>query len=251
MLLFDIHAHLDMFEENEIIAIVERASAAGVKAIINNSIDSNSMRRTLELQQQFGIIKAALGLYPSEAFKLSAKAIDSELEFIKSQKSRFVAIGEIGLDYQEAKDENEKVLEQQLFEKQVNLAIQLGKPVIVHSRKAETEVIDSLIRLGCRKVVLHAFHGSSSLARKAVDAGFFFSIPTNLKRSQQFQGLVKEVPSSRLLTETDSPFLAHEKGQKSEPAHVAITLTTIAAIKRITVEETANILFSNYQQLFI
>ncbi len=250
MLLVDVHAHLDMLKGDEIKAVLNRAAAAGVKAIISNSVDSASMKKSLELQQQFKTVRAALGLYPAEAAKLPAAAIDSCLGFIRSHKDKIVAIGEIGLDWQEAKGDDDKERQQQLFERQLELASSIDKPVIVHSRKAEKEVIETLVRCSSKQVVLHAFHGSSGLAKKAVDSGFYFSIPASIVRSSQFQGIVKAVPASRLLTETDAPFLAPVKGRSSEPSDVASTVKAIAEIKGLTAEEAANLIFGNYQRLF-
>ncbi len=250
MLLVDVHAHLDLFNEKDRENVIRRAEAAGVKVIINNSVDPKSIRKTLELHQQFKIVKAALGLYPTEASRLSAAAIDSELNFIRSQSAHFVAFGEIGLDYQEAKLEKDRQQQQVLFEKQLELANDLGKPVIVHSRQAEKGVVETLIRLGCKKVILHAFHGSLQLAEKAAESGFYITIPTNIPRSSHFQAFVKALPLSRLLTETDAPYLAIAKDGESEPSHITQTVKRIAAIKSLTEQETANIIFNNYQNLF-
>ena len=250
MLLADVHAHLDMIGDNERKAVVDRAVAAGVKVIITNSVDPKSIRKTLELQQTFKIVQAALGLYPTEAARLSAAAIEGELNFIRSCKDRVVALGEIGLDYQEAKGDRERQQQQQLFERQLELANQLGKPVIIHSRQAEKNVVETLTRFGCKRVVLHAFHGSLKLVQAAAEAGFYITIPTNLRRSSHFQAIVKQLPLSRLLTETDAPYLAAEKDGKSEPSHIAATVERIAAIKAMAPEEVANILYSNYQRLF-
>ena len=250
MLLVDVHAHLDLIEKEELAAVVERAAAAGVKVVINNSIDSSSMRKSLELQQQFPLVKAALGLYPTEAGKLSAAATEKELAFIRRSKNKVVAIGEIGLDYQEAKDEKERQLQKQLFVKQLELAKELDKPVIVHSRKAEKDVVETLVRCGCERVVLHAFHGSMNLVKTAAAAGFYITVPTNVQRSSHFQSIAKALPLSRLLTETDAPFLAAEKGRSSEPAHVAATVAKIAEIKGMTAEEAANVIYNNYMLLF-
>ncbi len=219
MLLVDVHAHLDIIEREELAAVVERAEAAGVKAVINNSVSPESSRKSLELQQRFRIVKAALGLYPTEAARLSAAAIEGELNFIRSCKDKIVAIGEIGLDYQEAKSDAERQKQLLLFESQLKLAKELGKPVIAHSRKAEKEVVETLIRSGCKAVVLHAFHGSLKLAKAAADTGFYVTIPTNIGRSSHFQAIVRQLPLSRLLTETDAPYLAAEKGgkERAEP----------------------------------
>lgn len=250
MLLADVHAHLDLVKPEELSAVIQRAVAAGVRVIISNSVDPKSIRKVLELQQQFKVVKAALGLYPTEAARLSAAAIEGELNFIRSCSSRIVALGEIGLDYQEAKGDRERLQQQRLFERQMELAKQLGKPVIVHSRQAEKGVVEALIRCGCKKVILHAFHGSLKLVQTAAEAGFYITIPTNIRRSSHFQAIVKQVPLSQLLTETDTPYLAAEKDGKSEPSHIAATVQRIAAIKGITAEEAANILYSNYQRLF-
>lgn len=250
MLLVDVHAHLDLFKEEELAAIIGRAVAAGVKAIINNGIDPESNRKSLQLQQQFPIVRAALGIYPTEAAKLAAAEVESELDFIRGSKNKIVAIGEIGLDYQEAKDEKERQLQQRLFEQQLQLAKAIDKPVIVHSRKAERDVVGTLIRCGCKRVVLHAFHGNMKLVKAAADAGFFITIPTNVGRSSHFKAIVKELPLSRLLTETDAPYLAAERDGRSEPAHIAATVRQISKIKAMDEVEVANMLFSNYQRLF-
>ncbi|MBI2176369.1 TatD family hydrolase [Candidatus Woesearchaeota archaeon] len=250
MLLADVHAHLDLIGENERKAVVERAIAAGVKVIISNSVDPKSIRKALELQQQFGVVKAALGLYPTEAARLPAAAIEGELNFIRSCRARIVALGEIGLDYQEAKGDRERRQQQRLFELQLGLAKELGKPAIVHSRQAEKGVVETLMRLGCKRVVLHAFHGSMKLVKAAAEAGFYVTIPTNIRRSSHFQAIARELPLSKLLTETDAPYLAAEKDGKSEPSHIAATVARIAAIKGMDAEEVANILYGNYQRLF-
>ena len=250
MLLVDVHAHLDLFAENERRQVIDRAAAAGVKIMINNSVDPKSIRKTLELHQQFRIVKAALGLYPTESARLSPAAVESELNFIRSCKDHIVALGEIGLDYQEAKEARDRQRQQQLFEKQLEIAKSLGKPVIVHSRQAEKDVVETLIRFGCKRVILHAFHGSLKLVQRAAAVGFYITIPTNLRRSSHFQAIARELPLSRLLTETDAPYLASEKDGRSEPADIAATVARIAEIKAVTAEEAANVIFSNYQNLF-
>jgi TatD DNase family protein len=155
--LVDVHAHLDFPEiEKELDAIIERARAAGVRAIITNSVAPESMRRTLDISKKYDIVKAALGLYPPDALekesgkknKISAK----ELDFIEKNKDSIIAIGECGLDYYNGRDKETQI---DLFKKQIELAKKLDKPVIVHSRKAEEDVIRILEESGHKKVVLH------------------------------------------------------------------------------------------------
>ena len=137
-----------------------------------------------------------------------------------------------------------------MFESQLELARKLDKPVIVHSRKAEKEVVETLISSGCKKVVLHAFHGSMELVKKAIDNGFYFSVPSNILRSEHFQKLVAVTEIKNLLTETDTPYLGPFEDKKSEPAYVEMTVKKIAEIKQISSGEVARQLYQNYRRLF-
>jgi len=247
MNLVDVHAHLDILSEKEIKAVIDRAEEKGVQVIINNGVNPGSNNKSLRLQEKYEIVKAALGLYPEDAVKMSYASINDELSFFENNKDKLVAIGEIGLDFEKIKD---KKKQQDVFESQLELARKLDKPVIVHSRKAEKEVVETLISSGCKKVVLHAFHGNMNLAKQATDNGFHFSIPSNILRSEHFQKLVAMTETENLLTETDTPFLGPFEDKKSEPAYVAITVKKIAEIKQMTVEEVARQIYQNHNKLF-
>ncbi len=247
MNLVDVHAHLWIIGEAERKLAVARAEEKGVKAIINNSVDAASNRKSLQLQEEFEIVKAALGLYPVDALKMSDSEIDAELKFMEKNSGSFVAVGEIGLDYQETEDRKRQ---HDIFEKQLKLANKLGKPAIVHSRKAEKEVVDTLIGCGSRKVILHAFHGSVKLVKVGVDSGFSFSIPSNIVRSSHFQKIAEIVPLQSLFTETDAPFLSPFKDGRSEPAYVEMSVRKIAEIKKDSAEDVAGQLYANYLEMF-
>ncbi|MFH1181367.1 MAG: TatD family hydrolase [Candidatus Woesearchaeota archaeon] len=242
MMLVDVHCHLELFGP-EAESVVKMAMGAGVKAIITAGISPESNRKALGFARQFPVVKAALGIYPIN--ELSGAAIEEELKFIEANKKLISAVGEIGLDGKEGKSE----LQKPLFEKLLSLAQRIGKPAIVHSRQAESDVLEIISKHKCN-VVLHAFHGSISLVKKAVEMGCYFSIPANVVRSDHFQRLVKEVPLSQLLTETDAPFLAPERENRSEPSMVALSVVKIAELKGLSADDAANIIFSNYQRLF-
>ena len=123
----DVHAHLDLVKD--VNSVVERARKKGIVTIITNGGDVQSNRNALQLQQQYDIVQAALGIYPITAKNMTHSKIHEELEFIKNHSKEIVALGEIGLDYQY---NNSK--QQDVFEKQLKLAKKLRKPVIVHSR---------------------------------------------------------------------------------------------------------------------
>lgn len=241
MSLIDIHAHLDLFGK-KLDKVISRAKKAGVKRIITSGLNPKTNRKALLLSEKYTLVKPALGIYPQDSTKLTKSQIKSELEFIENQAEKVVAIGEIGLDKTYQNFDTQK----KVFSQQLELAAKLDKPVIVHSRKAEKQVIKSLDSANQKKVVLHCFCGKLKLVKKARDFGFFFSVPANITRSQQFQLLVKTVPLDQLLTETDSPYLSPFKNKTNEPAFVKESVKKIAEIKNKTLPETCEKLINNY-----
>lgn len=253
MLLVDVHAHLDYYPKEEVEGVIDRAKAAGVKAIITNSVDLVSMGKTLEFAKNYDFVKPALGLYPPDALSREKGAatnfdVDDAIEFIEKNVKKIIAIGECGLDFKNVTD---KDLQIKVFKKQLDIAIKYDKPIIVHSRKAEQEVFDIIKDSGYKKIVLHCFSGRKSLIREAASLGFYFSVPTNVTRSGSMQELVKIVNINQLLTETDSPFLSPFPDKSNEPAFVVESVKKIAEIKGFTIEDTANNIWLNYQRLFL
>lgn len=238
----DVHTHLtDKAFDTDRKEVIERS---GCVALVNNGYTIRDNRETLALAKKFPLVKVALGLHPSETAVLSQKDIDAEIVWISAQKP--VAIGEIGLDF--TYEEHEKQIVS--FKKLITLAMKKDLPMIIHSRKAEKEVLDVLEEMQAKKVILHCFTGKLKLAERAEKLGYTFSIPPIVNHSQQFQDLVKTVSLTRLLTETDAPFLSPKKGERNEPAYVAITVKKIAEIKGMDVKEVERSLFMNYQRLF-
>ena len=249
MLLVDVHAHLDHCKfKQDLDMVIERARKNNVKSIINNGINPEKNKITLELAKKYDIVKAALGLYPTDAIKMKEEEIDKELEFIKKNKNKIVAIGEIGLDYHWDLKQHDK--QKEIFEKIINLAEKIKKPLIIHSRKAEEDTINLLESSNVKKTVLHCFNGNFSLVKKADDLGYYFSIPTNVTRSEQFQKIVNLININKILTETDSPYLSPFPGQRNEPCNIVYSIKKIAEIKNMNVEEVANNIFMNYKNLF-
>lgn len=248
MILADVHCHLDFFEEGHD-EIIIRARNAGVKAAINNGVNPEKNRKTIELAQKYDIVKAALGIYPTDAEKMTDSEIEEELLFIEKQKDRIIALGEIGLD-NVAKDPMKLSRQKEILKKFFTLSWKLRKPMILHSRKAEPEIVDMLEEHRIKSCVLHCFNGNFKLIRRAADAGCYFSIPANIVRMEHFQKMAKELPLSKILTETDAPFLSPFREKKNEPAFIIETIRMIAKIKGLTEEETANNIWMNFQRVF-
>jgi TatD DNase family protein len=257
----DIHAHLDpgFFSDDEVEAVVKRAADAGVGVIVANGTYKTTNRHALKLAKKYPLVKVALGIYPYEALLDDVDAgyypkedivfdIDQELQFIREHADQIVALGEVGLDL---KTKRSGKIQFEVFEKIVKLAIELDKPLIVHSRKAEVEVIDTLERLGARKVVMHCFSGKKKLWSRIKENGWYCSISTNCVRSQQFQELIDYLPLTQLFCETDSPFLSPFKEKQNEPAYVVESYKVIAHVKKLELQEVENAIWQNWNRLFM
>jgi len=255
-MLVDIHAHLeDSSFDNDLDEVIERAKKANVRCIINSGTNQKRNERSLELSKRYDIVRASLGLYPTEVIKNSEEELQKQIEFIEKNKNKIVAIGEIGLDYYEIKNSKSinKIKDQQkkLFEKLISLAEKTNLPVIIHSRKAEQDVLDILESSNLRRVIMHCFSGNMKLVKRIEENGYFASIPPIIAFSTHFQKVVETLPSTQLLTETDAPYLSPVKGERNEPSNIAYTIDSISQIKKVTKEEVEKIIFMNFQKLFL
>lgn len=259
-MIIDAHAHLDRFSEEELKGVIDRAKKANVSAIITQGINHENNLVVLDLAKKFSIVKPALGLYPLNALNVEVIKgyddydrntkfdVDSTLEFIKKNKSKILAIGEIGLDFKFSQDKENQIKN---FNKIIELSEKIKRPLIVHSRGAEKECIDLLEEFKAKKVVLHMFSGNKKLILRGEKLGFHFSVPCIINKSEHFQMLVKMVNINQLLTETDCPWLSPFSDKKNEPSFIKHTIEKIAEIKKFDKIEVENNIFMNYQNLFL
>jgi len=255
-MLLDIHAHLDHFAfKDDLDKVIERAKNV---LIVATGINPSSNRFALELSKKYENVKCALGIYPIEALQEEAKSgeypikieefdVDEEIEFIQKSKNNIVAVGEVGLDYSIVKDKNKE--QKDVFEKLIRLAEKLNKPIVVHSRKAEQDVIEMLETSKSKKIVLHCFCGNKKLVKRAQDNNWYFTIPTNIVRSQQMQFLAETTNINNIITETDCPYLSPFAKTRNEPAFIIEAVKKIAEIKKMDLIEVENVIFKNYMDL--
>lgn len=260
LMLVDVHAHLDhQLFKDDLALVLEQAMSQGLKAVIANGVNPESNNAVLSLAKKFPIIKPALGLYPidgigkapdADGFPHPGKAfnVDSAIDAIAKHKNDIVAIGEVGIDYKFDNDLHD--LQKQNFEKVIALSQKIKRPMIIHSRGAEADVISMLESAGVKKAVLHCFSGNKKLIKQAANLGLSFSIPANIVRSQHFQMLVGIVPISQLLTETDSPLLGPVIGERNVPQNVRFSIEHIARIKSLDAKEASMMVFKNFVGLF-
>ncbi len=242
----DVHAHVDMCEDSE--GVLKKAEEQDV-LVVSAGVDHKSNASLLNLAKSNDNLKLGLGIYPTEAEKLSDKEIEKEINFIKEHKEDIVAISEVGLDLHEAED-----LERQkkVLRKLVNLAKDLDKPIIVHSRKAEEETVEYLESLKYKKIIVHCFMGNMKLVRRIFENGWSLSIPSIVKYSEHFQNVVAITPLKNLFCETDSPLLSPYKTEKfdNEPVNVLESYKKIAEIKEISLDEVKAEIYKNFERVF-
>lgn len=263
----DVHAHLDKKTIEEIGVgqdysawlkqVLDNAVNGNVKAIVANGTCKKSNREVLALAKEYSIIKSALGFYPNEVEQTSSGDLDEELSFIKKNKENIVAIGEVGLDKKYSSElltsgkwESLYKKQKEGFEKIISLSEKTKKPLLIHTRKAEQDVVDLLESSSLKNPMMHCFCGKKKLVKKIADNGWNFSVPVSVVKTQQFQDMVDIVPLNQLLTETDTPFLGLEPGPTNEPKNVALSIIKLAEIKKITPEEMSDQIFLNYMRLF-
>ena len=265
MNLVDVHCHLthDLFK-NDLDAVLARAKKAGVKAILVSGVNPTANKEVLKLIQKDPIMKASLGVYPIDALGLAGDAtglplqttpinLEEEFVFFNKNRDQITAIGEIGMDFHWATKEETQHRQEDNFRKIIRFAISIKKPIVIHTRKAEKECLDVLeeeIKNKEIPVNLHCFSGNKKLVHRAVALGYHCSIPANILRSSQFEIMVGIIPISQLLTETDAPWLTPYAGQQNEPAFVLESVKKIAEVKKIPVEEAAEIIWQNYGRIF-
>jgi TatD DNase family protein len=246
--LVDTHAHIcDASFDVDRGAVLARAQEAGVGAIVAVVEDLNDARKNLDLAVRYPMLRPAAGLYPAHADPAATEAMVS---FIRANRDRLWAIGEVGLDFWIAKTDEAKALQQEIFSRFIRLSIELDLPVNVHSRSAGRHAVDILLANGARRVHLHAFDGKMSAARPAVEAGYFFSIPPSIARSRQKQKLVGHLPLACLLAETDSPVLGIRPRMRNEPAHLMTAVRAIAEIKKLPEKEVVRAVGENARNLY-
>jgi len=259
----DCHTHLtDPAFADDLPEVIARARAAGVRWMVTNGTDGPSNRAALALAETYPEILPALGIYPVDAVANEVLAggpelpwaqspcdVEAELAFIDAHAAEAVAIGECGLDGHWVAEHMGR--QREVFAALIDLALRHDRPLVVHSRRAEAEAVEMLLERGAGRVDLHCFSGRFKLARRACEAGFYCSIPANVRKNELFRKMARELPLDRLLTETDAPYLAPERGQRNEPAHVAATTAAIAELRGMESAEVEAALEANFHRLFV
>ncbi|MCB2179588.1 TatD family hydrolase [bacterium] len=258
----DTHCHLDFdrFDEDRV-EVIQRAAKQGLTRILVPAIDLESSRAGVALAEREAMVFAAVGVHPNYGKVWEEEAYSQLAELADHRK--VVAIGEIGLDYYW--DDTPKPLQRKIFERQLTLAAEKNLPVIIHNREAHEDVFAILLDwqqelvaknlpLAQKPGVLHSYSGNIIQAEKLLAAGFYLGItgPVTFKNAQDMQVVATEAPESRLLIETDSPYLTPHpyRGKRNEPAYVVYVAEKIATLRGCSPKDVGEFTSRNAKILF-
>lgn len=250
--LIDTHAHLNSRRfRKDLKQVLARARTAGVGMIINVGIDEYDSAEAVAQSEEFPQVWAAVGVHPHFAAAASPRFRQNLASLAKNR--RVLAIGETGLDFY--RDLSPRHLQEKIFREQLDLAAELNKPVIIHSREAHAQTLQILREMRLpRSGVAHCFSGSHKELTAFLELGFYISIagPVTYPRSHELRSLLKEIPADRLLLETDAPYLAPlpYRGKRNEPAFIKVTYERVALALETELEQLARQVQANATRLF-
>ena len=251
--IFDTHAHYDdeAFDEDRD-ALLAGLPKNGIARVVNVGASLASCGRTIEIMNRYDYIYGAIGVHPSETAELN----DEAFEWLRQQcqLEKCVAVGEIGLDYYW--DEPDRELQKEWFRRQLNLARELAKPVIIHSRDAAKDTVDLMTEEHAEEIggVIHCYSYTKETAEVFLKMGFYFGIGGVLtfKNAKKLKEAVAYIPLDRIVLETDCPYLAPEpnRGKRNSSLNIPYVVKALAEIKGVEEEAVRKAAWENAHKLY-
>jgi len=246
MIFTDSHCHLTMSNAE---ANLAAARSAGVRGFVVPGTKREDAPQAVAIAQQHDDVWAAVGFHPHDA-KDCDDAAFAEIERL-AQEPRVVAIGECGLDYHY--DYSPRDVQRAVFERHIELAKTLDKPIIVHNRQSTEDMVEILSRSGARGI-LHSYTESLDVAKQLVDLGYYISFSgiVTFKSAESLREAARGLPHDRVLIETDTPYLAPVpyRGRDNEPAYVVAVAELLAKLWDVSVERVAEQTTANFERVF-
>lgn len=250
---FDSHAHLDddkySDDREEVISLLE---SQGTSLVMNVASDMVTSHQSIELAEKYPFIYASVGVHPCSTGEMTEADIETLKELSKHEKVK--AIGEIGLDYYW--DNPDREIQKKWFRSQMQLAMELDMPFIIHDRDAHEDCINILKEFNIKKTggVMHCFSGSAEMARQIISMGMMIALggAITFKNAAKTVKVAQEIPLEHIIIETDSPYITPEpfRGKRNTPGYVKFVAQKIAEIKGIDVDAVAKITMSNTKRLY-
>ena len=245
---------MDAFDDDRS-EVIQRAKDNGIDYILNVGCDIESSLRSIELAERYDFIYGTAGIHPHDVKKIDYQTYDQLKQLLTHPK--IIALGEIGLDFYKNYSPQDQQVEH--FRKQVEIACELQKPIIIHCRDANDDTIAILSDYfpkdaSAHSGIFHCFSGNQELAERALEMGFYisFSGSVTFKKSDELRAVAKTIPADRLFIETDCPFLAPtpKRGKRNEPSYVMHTAQLIADIRGLDIKDIQRTTTLNFFELF-
>jgi len=252
--MIDTHAHIDTERfEDDFDEVIERAKAAGVEKVIIPAIEPSAYVRIVELADNYEEIYFGIGVHPHSADKYDDE-VGAKIYEIASTHPKCVAVGEIGLDYF-YDNLPEKRVQQHAFREQIKIAKKVGKPIIVHNRDSDEDLITLLKDENDDdlQAVMHCFPDSVDLLKSAMDLGFYVSFTGNITfKKSEHKEVLEQVPLDKFMIETDSPYMAPvpNRGKRNEPSFVTEIAKKISEVKNMKYETIVEQTIANSKKFF-
>lgn len=247
-MLTDTHCHLFKEYFSDLDEVIKNAEYAGVMRFISAADNIESMNEMLELSTKYENVYIAIGIHPENCGE-DPSILDDILKS-NSDNKKIVAIGEIGLDYYYGKDTRDRQLE--IFDYQLSLAEKYNLPVVIHSREATLDTINTLKNHKVRGVI-HCFSGSKETALEYIKMGMYIGVGGVMTfKNSKLDEIIKELPLDRIVLETDSPYLTPEPYRKysNEPKYVRTIAEYLAELKNINISEVEKTTENNVSEIF-
>ena len=252
-MIFETHAHYDdeAFDEDRD-SLLAQLPTAGIERVVNIGASISSCKTTLELMEKYPFVYGAIGVHPSETAELTEESFAWLTEQCKHEKC--VAVGEIGLDYYWPEPDRET--QKKWFVRQLQLAKELGLPVVIHSRDAAQDTIEIMKEQRAEEIggVVHCFSYTKETAELFLKMGFYIGIGgvVTFKNAKKLKEAVEHIPLERIVIETDCPYLAPEpnRGKRNSSLNLPYVIDEIARIKQVDRETVESVTWENGERLY-
>lgn len=237
--MIDVHCHLEQPEFNGKLEFLIERWKKQLKFVVSSCAHPSDIQKSFEIYRKFEpFVKICIGIHPEYVNEIEEEKIQDTLEVIKKNKEIIVAIGEIGLDYNWAKDEKTRKKQEELFLRLIELAKKIKKPVVVHARDAFEEAIKILEEQDMqeKKVLMHLMTEKKYVGRIIANK-WFISLGPGILKSKNQKKVARDCPLQNLMLETDSPWFKQENQEFGEPLNTKIVCEKIAEIKKLSIEE--------------
>lgn len=255
-MIFETHAHYDdeKFDQDRVELLSHLLRENNIGNIVNIGASFRGCKDSLKLAEEYDNVYAALGIHPEEMDDMTQENLD----WIKANASnpKVVAIGEIGLDYYWVKDEEGRAKQREWFDRQLEIAKEVNLPVVIHSRDAAEDTLNTIMRYNTQenKGIVHCYSYSKEIALEYVKMGWYIGVGgvITFKNGKKLVETVKAIPLESIVLETDCPYMAPEphRGSRNSSIYLSYVAEKIAELKGITVEEVERVTYENALRIY-